>query len=168
MHTLYFISVALHILAATIWIGGIAFLVLVVVPWLRSGSRVAAGAFLRETGLRFRNVGWTCFGVLIVTGTFNLWYRGVRPWHFIDPAWLRSSFGSAIALKLAVFAAVLGISVIHDFSVGPRATRALEQDPTGPEAARLRRQASLLGRANALLALALLVIAVAIVRGWPR
>lgn len=167
MHTLYFISVVLHILAATIWIGGIGFLVLVVVPWLRSGGRVAAGTFLRETGQRFRTVGWTCFGVLIVTGTFNLWYRGVRPRHFVDPVWLQSATGSAIALKLAVFALVLAISVVHDFNVGPRATRAIEHDPRGSEAARLRRQASLLGRVNALLALALLVIAVAIVRGWP-
>jgi hypothetical protein len=43
----------------------------------------------------------------------------------------------------------------------------LERDPGSPEAARLRRMASLLGRANALLALALLAIAVALVRGWP-
>lgn len=166
--TLYFISVVLHILAATIWIGGIAFLVLVVVPWLRGGGRVAAGAFLRETGERFRTVGWTCFGVLLVTGTYNLWYRGVRPRHLVDPTWLQSPVGSAIALKLAVFALVLCISVVHDFSVGPRATRAIALDPTSPEAARLRQQASLLGRANALLALVLIVIAVAIVRGWPR
>ena len=167
MRTLYLISVWLHILAATIWIGGIFFIVLVVVPWLRKGGRAGAGTFLRETGARFRSVGWACFAVLAVTGTFNLWIRGVRPRFFLDPDWLASSFGRTVTLKLGVFAVVLIISVVHDFIVGPRATAVLERDAGSPEAARLRRIASLLGRANALLALALLAIAVALVRGWP-
>ena len=167
MRTLYLVSVWLHILAATIWIGGMFFLVLVVVPWLRQGGRAGAGAFLRETGTRFRTVGWVCFGVLAVTGTFNLWIRGVRPRFFLDADWLSSSFGRTVALKLGVFTIVLAISATHDFIVGPRAATVLERDPGSPEAAGLRRMASLLGRANALLALALLAIAVALVRGWP-
>ena len=57
MHALYLLSVWIHILAATVWIGGMSFLVLVVVPWLRRGGRVEAAVFLRETGERFRNVG---------------------------------------------------------------------------------------------------------------
>lgn len=167
MRTLYFVSVWLHVLAATIWIGGMFLLVLVVVPWLRRGGRAAAGTFLRETGVRFRTVGWACFLVLAVTGTFNLWIRGVRPGHFLDAGWLDSPFGRTVTLKLGVFAIVLAASVVHDFVVGPRAAKALERDAGSPEAARLRRMASLLGRANALLALALLAIAVALVRGWP-
>jgi copper resistance protein D len=167
MRTLYYVSVWLHVLAATIWIGGLFFIVLVVVPWLRRGGRTGAGAFLRETGVRFRTVGWTCFAVLALTGTFNLWVRGVRPRHFVDPDWLATPSGCTVAAKVAVFAIVLAISVVHDFVVGPRATRAIEDDPASAEAARLRRMASLLGRANALLALVLLAIAIAIVRGWP-
>ncbi len=78
MRALYLLSVWIHILAATVWIGGMLFLVLVVVPWLRKGKRPDAAVFLRETGTRFRNVGWICFALLAVTGTFNLWMRGVR------------------------------------------------------------------------------------------
>lgn len=167
MRTLYLVSVWLHILAATIWIGGIFFIVLVVVPWLRRGGRAGAGTFLRETGTRFRTVGWACFAVLAATGTFNLWIRGVRPHSFLDPDWLGSTLGRTVTLKPGVFAIVLAISLVHDFIVGPRATTVLERDPGSPEAARLRRMASLLGRANAILALALLAIAVALVRGWP-
>jgi putative copper export protein len=167
MRTLYFVSVWLHILAATIWIGGMFFLVLVVVPWLRRGGQTGAGRALRETGRRFRTVGWACFAVLAATGTFNLWVRGVSPRHFLDPDWLASPFGRTVTLKLGLFAIVLAISVAHDFIVGPRATIVLERDAESAEAARLRRMASLLGRANALLALALLAVAVALVRGWP-
>lgn len=167
MHALYLIAVWLHILAATAWIGGMFFLVLVVVPWLRRGGRVAAGAFLRETGERFRTVGWACFGILLVTGTFNLWVRGVRLANFTDDAWLGSSFGRAVLLKLGIFALVLGLSAVHDFMVGPRAARTIERDPGSSEAEHLRRRASMLGRLNALLSLVLVAIAVVLVRGWP-
>jgi putative copper resistance protein D len=167
MHGLYVVSVWLHILAATVWVGGMLFLVLVVVPWLRSGGRVDAAVFLRETGMRFRNVGWACFAVLLVTGMFALWTRGVRPEHLIEPAWLASSFGKLVLVKLGLFAAVLAVSAVHDFRVGPRATEAIARDAGSTAAARLRREASLLGRLNVLLALALVATGVVIVRGWP-
>ena len=167
MRLLYLTSVWLHILAATVWMGGLFFLVLVVVPWLRSGTATDAGAFLRETGERFRFVGWICFGASLVTGTFNLWMRGVRPSLLVDPAWWSSPFGSATGLKLGVFGLVVVISAIHDFGVGPRAVEVMEHDPNSTEAARLRKQASVLGRLNGVLALALLALGVVIVRGWP-
>lgn len=167
MRFLYLVSVWLHVLAATVWVGGIFFLVLVVVPWLRSGAPQDPGAFLRDTGERFRTVGWACFAILIVTGSFNLWMRGVRLGSLADPEWWTSPFGSAVALKLAVFVLVLAVSLVHDFSVGPRATRAIRTAPRSAEAAVLRRRASLLGRANGVLALVLVALGVVLVRGWP-
>ncbi len=167
MHALYVLSTLIHILAAMTWIGGMFFLVLVVVPWLRSGGRVQAGAFLRETGIRFRNVGWGCFAVVFVTGTFNLWFRGVRLGDFARSEWLASPFGKAVVLKLGIFLVVLAVSAVHDFVLGPRATLAIANDPRSAEAERYRRRASLLGRANAVLALALVSLAVILVRGWP-
>lgn len=165
---LYLISVYLHILSAIIWIGGIAFLVLVVVPWLRAGGQQIAGVFLRETGARFRSIGWICFAVLVVTGSFNLWVRGVRFSSFVEEAWLASSFGRTVMLKIAVFVAVLVTSAFHDFVVGPRATAAILADGRSADAARLRRLASLLGRLNALFAITLLGIAITLVRGCPN
>lgn len=167
MHALYFVSVWIHVLAAITWIGGMFFLVLVVVPWLRGRDRATAAVFLRETGTRFRNVGWTCFAVLLATGVLNLWLRGVRPENFTQREWLTSPFGHAVICKLGLFALVLVLSAVHDFFVGPRATLAVEDDPHSPAAEALRRQASLLGRANALLALLLVALGVILVRGWP-
>lgn len=168
LYALYVLSVWIHILAATVWIGGLFFVVLVVVPWLRrTGDRQQGAAFLRDTGLRFRTVGWACFAILVVTGTFNLWMRGVRLHHFTDPAWLGSPLGRAIVLKLSAFLAVVVVSAIHDFVWGPRATAALAADPESAEARRLRRRASVAGRLNGLLALAIVFFAVVIVRGWP-
>lgn len=165
MRSLYLLSVWTHILAATIWIGGMLFLVLVVVPWLRSGLRTNAGLFLKETGERFRNVGWVCFGVLLVTGTYNLWFRGVRLSDFVRREWLESPFGKTVLVKLGAFLLVLLVSAIHDFIVGPQATRILAADPNSAAARLQRRRASLLGRVNVLLALVLVAAGVLLVRG---
>jgi copper resistance protein D len=167
VHALYVISVWLHILAAMAWVGGMLFLVLVVVPWLRRGGGVDAGRFLHETGVRFRNVGWGCFALLLATGTFNLWFRGIRFTHFVDPAWLGTPYAKALIAKLVVFALIVAVSAVHDFSIGPRATRALRERPGAPEALTLRKRASLLGRLNAVLALVVVFVAVTLVRGWP-
>lgn len=167
MHALYVLSVWVHILAATVWIGGMLFLVLVVVPWLRKRTRPDASTFLRETGERFRNVSWSCFLVLIVTGTFNLWVRGVRLADFAKSEWLHSPFGQTVMVKLGAFLLVLVVSGVHDFLVGPRATRAIAADPRSRGALAERRRASLLGRINVLLALVLVAAAVMLVRGVP-
>ena len=167
MHALYWLSVWIHILAAITWVGGILFLVLVAIPWMRSGDRSQAVRFLRATGRRFRNIAWICFAIVAATGTFNLWFRGVRFATFARPEWRASPFGSAVIAKLSVFALVLLVSGLHDFVVGPRAARAMEQSPAAAETSKLRALASRMGRANLLLALALVGIAVALVRGWP-
>lgn len=165
MGALYLFSVWLHILAATTWLGGIVFLVLVIVPALRHADRATAVTLMRDSGQRFRTVGWSCFFVLSLTGAFNLWWRGVRWSVLFDSAWSATLFGRVMWLKLAVFALVLLLSGVHDFLLGPKASRALIQVPHGPDAERLRRAASLLGRLTALLALALFALAVVLVRG---
>lgn len=165
MRAAYLISVWLHIVAASVWIGGMAFLTLVVVPWLRAGRERIAGALLRETGGRFLPLAWSVFGILLATGSFNLYVRGVRLSNLLDTGWLATPFGKAVALKLALFATILIVSAIHDFGVGRRAAAAMEADPQSSQALSLRRQASLLGRINALLALAIVLVAVMLVRG---
>jgi copper resistance protein D len=167
MFTLYLVSVWIHVMAATIWFGGLFFLMLVVVPWLRSGASGEPAMLLRGTAGRFRSVAWACFAILFVTGAFNLWMRGVTLASFADAGWLASPFGGVVVAKLVVFLVLIALSARHDFVVGPKAVAAIQQAPQSPEAARLRREASLHGRVNALLALLLVALAVMIVRGRP-
>ncbi len=167
MHTLYLVSVWLHIIAATVWVGGMLFLVLVVVPWLRRGGRVDAATFLRETGTRFRNVAWVCFLIVLVTGSFNLWVRGVKLADFGRSEWLASPAGHTVLSKLGIFVVVLILSAVHDFVMGPRATDAIAKNPRSPEAQNARRRASLFARINLLLALTLVALGVLLVRGTP-
>ena len=57
----------LHVLAATIWVGG-QLVLAALVPVLRRFGSEAVSAAAR----RFNQVAWTAFGVLIVTGIWNI------------------------------------------------------------------------------------------------
>lgn len=168
MHAFYLFSVWLHILAAIVWIGGMAFLILVLVPAIRRPQyRGVAASLIRWTGLRFRLVGWVCMGLLLLSGTFNLAYRGVGWTDFWSGQLWQGSFGWILGVKLLLVAVILVASTVHDFFVGPRATSVLQQDPASTEAVRLRRQVTWLGRLNMLLTLVVVALGVMLVRGWP-
>lgn len=158
--TAYVASVYLHILAAATWVGGIIFLVVVVVPALR---RAPSPELLREAVFRFRAVGWIAFAVLLVTGLYNLHMRGIGWAELTDPAFRATASGKALLIKLACFAVVLALQAAHDFSIGPRALAAMEAKT--PEAQRLRKQAGWIGRINGLITLVIVLCAVIVVRG---
>lgn len=159
-----------HIIGAIIWVGGMLFLPLVLVPIVRREEPRARAALMSTVGHRFRTVGWIAIGVLLVTGVWNLHNRRL-PWETILSADLfRGTWGQILAAKLGLVVALLALSVFHDFVLGPRSTRlAQERDAAGVAqgAERLRRLASWIGRVNALLALAIIFLAVALVRGLP-
>jgi putative copper export protein len=174
---LYQLSVFVHVLSAIIWIGGMLFVALVVVPATRGLPPSERAALFGTVGRRFRTVGWTCIGALVVTGIVNLAYRGVTWESLFTTALWGSPFGLTLALKLGVVAIMLGLSAYHDFVIGPRSVR-LSSGPTGRSASassdgrsaaaqRARRAASLIGRVEAILALIVLALAIMLVRGVP-
>jgi uncharacterized membrane protein len=167
MHWLYIVSVWLHILAAATWIGGMVFLVLVLLPVTRMAEyRGAASGLMHWTGVRFRFVGWVCLGLLLASGIVNLLYRGVGWAELTSGEFWAGGFGRAFGLKMILVAIILVGSAIHDFYVGPRATAAWQSDPASPRARSMRRRATMFGRVNLLLALAVVILAVIMVRGW--
>jgi putative copper resistance protein D len=168
MRFFYVLSVWLHILAAATWLGGMLFLALAVVPLLRRPEyQGIAAPLVHWLGVRFRWVGWICLGLLVLSGTFNLIYRGYG-W---DDVWSgrlwQGPFGQALGIKLFLVAVILVLSAVHDFRIGPRATALWQANPASAEARRLRRQASWIGRLNLILALIVVALAVILVRGWP-
>ena len=167
-HSLYVLSVWIHILAAAFWIGGMLFLVVILVPALRKlEDRQLAVRLVRETGRRFRLAGWIALITLAATGTSNLYLRGVRWPQLMTPEFWKLPFGSVLAAKLSLVLVILVISAVHDFSIGPRASASLQANPTSPEALRLRSLATWFGRLNLLLALIVAACGVMLVRGRP-
>lgn len=168
MKTVYLLSVWLHILSAVIWLGGILFLVLVLVPVMRrEPDRRRFAALVHAVGEQFRWIGWGCFGLLVLSGTVNLAYRGFDWADLWSGRLWQGPFGRALAIKLFLFALVLILSALHDFAIGPRATRLGRVQPDDPQAVRLNAQARWIGRINLILALGIMFMAVVLVRGWP-
>src|SRR5579884_2927858 len=102
-----------------VWVGGMLFLALVVVPATRGMPAEVRGPLFAAVGRRFRYVGWVCIGLLVVTGGLQLGFRGVT-WAALASSGLWSgSFGRVLALKLGLVAAMLGVSLYHDLVLGP-------------------------------------------------
>jgi len=113
MRGIYLASVWLHILAAMTWAGSMAAFVILVMPYFRRQPEAARAAFLEWFGPRFERVSWTCFGTLALTGTFNLWARGVRASDFIRPEFHATPFGRLLILKLSLVGVVIVLSTWH-------------------------------------------------------
>ena len=75
---MYQLGVLVHLLAAIVWVGGMLFLALVVVPATRRLPAVERASLFDLVGRRFRAVGWACVALLLATGLVNLSYRGVE------------------------------------------------------------------------------------------
>ena len=164
MRALYFANVSVHLLAALFWLGGMFFLGVVGAPALRRVEPPALRQRLfHELGLRFRTAGWIAIAILLATGTLNLWFRGWLHWQGVlgSGAFWRTPPGQALAWKLAAVTAMLVVSAVHDFVLGPRAGRA---GAGSPEAIRMRRQAALLARVNALFGVIVVLAAVRLAR----
>lgn len=164
MPPLYYVNVALHVLAAMLWLGGMFFLGVVGAPALRAIEQPALRQRLfQELGVRFRSVGWVAIAVLILTGLVNLHYRGWLHWDgvFASAAFWRTGVGTALAIKLASVTVMIIVSAVHDFALGPLAGRV---EPGSPQAIAFRRRAALLARVNALLGVVVVVAAVRLPR----
>ena len=120
MAWLYIISVFLHIIAATVWIGGALFLVFVLVPVIRKPDlQQHAPVLLQLSGRRFKHVGWISLVVLLVTGLINLYFKGFLVAMGTGDLW-SMPVGHVVATKLVVVAIILVLSLVHDFYIGPR------------------------------------------------
>jgi uncharacterized membrane protein len=168
MQHLYIFSVWLHIVAACLWIGGMLFLVLIVVPVMRRlDDPRASSALFHKVALRFRTAGWWSLAILAMTGTFNLLHRGMGYDVLTGSQFWGGGFGGALAIKLALVTLIVTLSVVHDFVLGPRASALARTAPSDPRAERLRKSVAWMGRVNLLLALAIIALGVMLVRGVP-
>jgi uncharacterized membrane protein len=168
MHTLYTLSVFLHVLAACAWIGAMVFFAVVVVPVMRQPEFATVTTILvRRIGARYRTFGWASIGVLVVTGFANLALRGFGVSDLLSAPFWSTPFGRTLATKLVFVAVTVLATASHDLLFGARTMALLARDPASPAARRVRRTASWLGRATLALSICVLLFAVWLVRGMP-
>jgi putative copper export protein len=85
------VRVFLHVIAATIWVGG-----QLTLAGLVPGLRALAPDAPRTVARRFNRIAWPAFGVLVVTGIWNI--------VVLEPTW-DSPYGRTLMVKIVVVAA---------------------------------------------------------------
>ena len=159
----YNLVVLIHVLAAIIWLGGMFFIAIVIVPVLRMLEppqiRIEV---LSSTARRFRVVSWIAIIVILVTGVLNTVNRGVTLQAISTGELFSTYFGKILALKLTLVFAMLVLSAIHDFILGPRLIELLNSNnpDSFTKLQKNRRCVSWLARINALFGI--LVVACAV------
>ena len=94
-----------HVLAASVWVGG-QLVLAALVPALRRASPEAPRAAARQ----FNRIAWPAFGVLVVTGIWNMYAtRDETSDHAVE-----------LVLKLVVVAASGGAAYAHTRATTPR------------------------------------------------
>jgi len=156
----YGVVVFLHVAAAAVWIGSMAFFAAVVVPVVRKMEPRSAAPLIRHLGARFRVLGWVALGVLFAAGVLNLHYRSVTWADLASRTFWSGGFGRVLAWKLALVAVVVVATSLHDVLASAPAS------PSEDQVRRARRRASWLGRFVMGLSLVILFLAVALVRGF--
>ncbi len=154
------VNLTIHLLAAFMWIGGMMFLSAVAVPALRKVEAPERARVFSLIGRQFRIVGWISIAVLIITGVLNLSYLGIGLDELTSTAFWSGRFGRQLAIKTGLIAAMLALSALHDFVLGPRAAARPVVGTQQKRAIMGRRLVSWFARIN--LVLGLLVIAVAV------
>jgi len=102
------IRLFVHVLAATIWVGG-QLVLAALVPVLRRFGTDALGAAAR----RFNQVAWTAFGVLVITGIWNIAAVSPAPGD-------RARYRTTLIVKLVVVAISGVTAALHIRSRTPR------------------------------------------------
>jgi subtilisin family serine protease/putative copper export protein/methionine-rich copper-binding protein CopC len=103
------VLMALHVLAAAVWTGGVATLAWLALGPLR-GRRDETGALVRSFG----PLAAGAFAVLVSTGLYALGREVSTP-----DALLRSAYGHALLVKLALAGAVATLGALHAIALHP-------------------------------------------------
>ena len=104
------VLVAVHLLAATVWVGGSTALIFVGVPAIRILDGDARGRAMKELGLRWRPLGYGALLVAALTGAV----LAARDWES------SAAFQIVFWVKVALAVCLVGVSYVHNFVLGPR------------------------------------------------
>ena len=144
------VLVAVHLLAAAVWVGGSTALIFVGVPAVRTLEGEERGRAMRELGLRWRPLG---YGALLVAGATGV-ALAARDWQHT------ASFQIVLWVKVVLAVCLLVVSYLHNFVLGPR----LQVEVREGREQRTRRALVVVGWTSYALTLALPILGVALQR----
>jgi putative copper export protein len=117
-----------HLLSATVWVGGTVALVFVGVPAIRKLEGEARATAMRALGRRWRPLGWSAMGIAILSG---LWLTHLHGG--LNSAAFSTDFDRTLILKSVLVAFLCAGALVHDYVLGPRLQRELRAgEPQAP------------------------------------
>jgi copper resistance protein D len=122
----------LHLLSASVWVGGTVALVFVGVPAIRRLEGEARATAMRTLGRRWRPIGWSAMAVAVLSGLWLTHLHGGLNSEAAD-----TDFDRTLIVKSALVVVLVVSALIHDFVLGPRLQQLTrEQSPAAPAARR--------------------------------
>jgi putative copper export protein len=144
----------LHLLAATVWVGGSLAIPLVITPVIRAKLPPEKGIeMIAAMGARFRPFGWSALLVLGLTGARRAMLALGGQWSAMNA----TPYGRALRAKILLFVVLVMIQAVHDFVLGPR-LRKMARD-SSPDLLRMRKLT--IGLASGGLLITLVIVYVA-------
>jgi putative copper export protein len=140
-----------HLLSATVWVGGTIVLVFVGVPAIRKLEGEARATAMKALGRRWRPLGWSAMGIAILSG---LWLTHLHGG--LNSAALSTDFDRTLILKSVLVVFLCIGALIHDYVLGPRLQR--EMRAGAPQAPVTRRRLVIVGWFNFSLTIAVPIL----------
>jgi uncharacterized membrane protein len=147
----------LHSLATVLWIGGMLFMKLVMLPAQEAIDPPQRGRLMGVAATRFTTVAWTSAVILVVTGLLK-----TPAGRLMD---FGSRFGTALAVKHLLIVAMIVIGLVISLGVVPKLKSLAPAPGQPPSEALVRAQGrlDLLSAINTVLGL-LVLLSVAVMR----
>ena len=168
MNQIYQINVWIHILMASIWVGGLIYTAAVSVPFAVSHDAEERQRILRGLGRRFRRIAWVSMVILVITGIGNLLLR-LSPIKMsqlfngeaFDPNKVDGFIAIWLPWKLMLVVLLIGLMLYHDIT----SIRTARQHEGSSESAPGNRGGTMAAALATLVAIAVLYVSVRLVRG---
>ena len=142
----------LHLTVAVIWLGGMFFMTLVLLPmWHSTSSPKEFSGIIERTVKRFQTISWEAVGIIFLTGIFNLTNAGLaREFNF------SATYLHIIIAKLLLLVAIVANQSFQSYSILPKLASAPSWDDKLPANSdsfdRLRKKTMFLSILNLILA----------------
>jgi putative copper resistance protein D len=165
---MYQLNVWLHVLMATIWVGGLIYTSAIVIPYALSKQGEERQQIIRGMARRFRTIGWVSIVILLLTGLGNLVLR-LSPIRIeqlfngeaFDPTKVDGFIARWLAWKLLFVFVMIALMLYHDIT-SLSAAKQHEGKPGNPPH---NRAGSIAAALATLLAILVVYISVRLVRG---
>lgn len=127
MSVWYTLSLLVHLVALSMWLGGIVFFLTVFAPAVRQLEAADGIVMLNRGRIAFEAISWCAIALLILTGISNLVARS-----HASTMPLAHSYIVGLSIKLLLFLAMLVHHCLQVFKYGPELTTLTVDAPPRP------------------------------------